>query len=69
VICLFTKIISNDISHISGFLTSLFDKYVELSNKRSQLLKYVQLIFCKIINDTQYGDSLVNSIKIVKLFH
>ncbi len=50
---------------MGGFLTQLSEKYLDLSNKRSQLLKYVQLIYSKIINDTQYGDSLVNLIKMV----
>lgn len=63
ILCIFYKMIMNDIFHIGSFLTKLFDKFIELSSKRNQLLKYVQLIFCRIINDSQYGDSLVNSIK------
>jgi hypothetical protein len=62
---LYHKLISIDITYISIFLTKLFDKCVDLSNRRVHLLKHVQLIFVKIINDSQYGDSLVNLIKTV----
>ena len=51
---------------MSIFLTNLFDKCVDVSNKRNHLIKHVQLIFVKIINDSQYGDSLINLIKTVK---
>jgi hypothetical protein len=62
---IYHKLISIDIIYISIFLTKLFDKCVELSNRRVHLLKHIQLIFVKIINDSQYGDSLVNLIKTV----
>jgi len=60
---IFYKLISFDISGMSGFITKSFDNYVELSNKRSNLLKYIQIIVAKIMNDSQYGDSISNKIK------
>jgi hypothetical protein len=66
---IYHKLIAIDITYISIFLTKLFDKCVDLTNKRVHLLKHVQLIFVKIINDSQYGDSLVNLIKTVILYN
>jgi hypothetical protein len=67
-LCIYYKLITVDITYMSLFLTRLFDKYVELSNRRTNLLKHLQLLFSRIINDSQYGDSLVNLIKTVKRF-
>lgn len=66
---IFHKLISIDITYMSTFLTQLFERCVDLSNKRIHLLKHIQLIFVKIINDSQYGDSLVNLIKTVIYFN
>ena len=60
------RLICHDISFISGFITRNFNNYVELQEKRNNLTKYVQLVFIKILNDSQYGESMINLIKLVK---
>lgn len=57
------RLIFHDIMNISGFLTNCLDKYVDLTNKRPTLLKYLQLIVARILNDSQYADSIVYKIK------
>ncbi len=61
---------SHDLSFMSGFITKNFDNYVELQEKRNNLTKYVQLLFIKILNDSQYGECMINLIKkvIINLF-
>jgi hypothetical protein len=49
--------------NIGGFLTNCFDKYIDLCNRRPNLLKYIQLIVARILNDSQYGDSIIYKIK------
>jgi len=55
---------------MSGFITRNFDNYVELQEKRNNITKYVQLLFIKILNDSQYGETMINQIKqvIINLF-
>lgn len=57
------KLISYDLSFMSGFITRNFNRYVELQERRNNITKYVQLLFIKILNDTQYGESMINLIK------
>jgi len=52
---------------MSGFLTTNFNNYVDLQEKRNNLTKYVQLLFIKVLNDSQYGESMINLIKQVNL--
>lgn len=52
-----------DLSKVSGFITRNFNSYVDLQEKRNNLTKYVQLIFIKILNDSQYGESMINMVK------
>ncbi len=60
------KLICYDLSKVSGFITKIFDKYVDLQERRNNLTKYVQLIYIKILNDSQYGESVINLIKQVR---
>lgn len=57
------RLITQDIMNIGGFLTNCLDKYIDLSNRRPNLLKYIQLIVARILNDSQYGDSIIYKIK------
>lgn len=59
----------HDLSFVSEFLITNFKNYVKLQEKRTNLTKHVQLIFLKILNDSQYGESVLNLIKRVKLFY
>lgn len=60
LLCLINKLFSRDISYISKFLTKFIKDFVIIAKKRPNLSKYVEMLLCKILNNSQYGDSLVN---------
>ena len=43
-------------SSVETFILKVFDKYVELSNKRIILLKYLQLIIAKILTNDKFKE-------------
>jgi hypothetical protein len=61
------RLICHDLSFVSKFLILNFKNYVKLQEKRNNLTKHVQLIFLKILNDSQYGESVLNLTKRVKI--
>ena len=56
---LINKLISIDISHIPIILAEYLDNFWNLSIKRPNIKKYIQILFKNIELDSQYGDSLV----------
>ena len=58
VCCLLNKLISIDISHIPIILAEYLDKFWNLSIKRPNIKKYIQILFKNIESDSQYGNSL-----------
>ena len=48
---LYLKLIAIDMSSVEVFVMNIFDKYVLLADKRSILLKYLQLIIAKILSN------------------
>ena len=53
---LYFRLISIDMSSVETFILKVFDKYVELSNKRIILLKYLQLIIAKILTNDKFKE-------------
>ena len=59
VCCLINKLISVDVSHIPIILAQYMDKFWNLAQKRTNVKKYIQILFKKIEMDSQYGDCLI----------
>ena len=56
---LINKLISIDISHIPIILAEYMNNFWNLSIKKPNIKKYIQILFKNIELDSQYGDSLV----------
>ena len=59
VCCIINKLIKVDISHIPIILAEYMDKFWNLSIKKPNVKKYIQILFKTIELDSQYGDSLI----------
>lgn len=66
LICIITRLCSKDISYINMFLTKYIDSFITVAQKRQNVIKYIEMLFTHILNDSQYGDSLSNLIKTKK---
>ena len=53
------ELIAVDISHIPIILAQYLDKFWNLSEKRPNIKKYIQILFKSIEMDSQYGNSLI----------
>ena len=58
------RLFFKDLSYISIFLTTYLNQFVSLAKERPNLKKYITLLLIHIINDSQYGESLQNTIKL-----
>jgi len=58
------RLFFRDLSYISIFLTTYLNNFVILAKERPNLKKYISLLLIHIINDSQYGESLQNTIKL-----
>ena len=59
VCCLINKLISIDISYIPIILAEYLDKFWNLTIKRPNIKKYIQILFKTMEIDSQYGDSII----------
>lgn len=63
LICIISRLCAKDISYINVFLTKYIDNFITVAQKRKNVIKYIEMLFTHILNDSQYGDSLNNIIK------
>ena len=68
VFVLYFKLISLDMTSVETFILKIFDNYIELSNKRIILLKYLQLLIAKIVTIDKFKVLLEEKISKVKFF-
>jgi len=65
---LINKLISIDISHIPIILAEYMNNFWNLSIKKPNIKKYIQILFKNIELDSQYGDSLIRCKKIYNFY-
>jgi hypothetical protein len=60
---LLIRLISKDISYINSFLSKYLQHFLTLAQSKPNSIKYITLLFSHILNDSQYGESLNNYLK------
>ena len=63
LICIFNRLVGKDISYINTFLTKYLDSFIMIAQKRKHVIKYIEMLLSRILNDSQYGESLSNIMK------